>query len=150
MTLKKSIGYYLLMFVLCFIGVTILISIIGSFFSTSMTGMIAIIPFVSAMTAGGRFLKVENRLPTVVERKKLTNGSFFIVIGINLLILALVSLNGLFGVVSGSSNASTVMMIVGGLLLFIFLIIYLMIRWAYGGLLTKQASKMDLNDTTFD
>ncbi len=150
MTLQKSIGSYLGIFVLAFIGLTVLVGIIGQFLSSSMTGMTVVVPFISASIAGSRFLKVENRLPTEAERKSLTNGCFFIFVGINLLILGLAAISGIFADLSGSGAVSILIFVIGSLLLFLFLISYFMIRWAFGGLLNKQAKKALKDDTTFD
>ena len=147
---NKSMGHYLLVFSLTYIGATVLITIIGVYLENRMGGMSVIIPCLSATFTGGRFMKAKNRLPTKAERKKLTNGSFLIFVGINLLLLGLAAVGGIFNEFSESLNMSTITKIVGGAFLFISMITYFMIRWAYGSLLTKQAAKMNLNRNTFD
>ena len=148
MTMHKSMGHYLVIFVLGYIGISILVGLIGLLFSTSMSAMTVLVPFLAASFAGERFLKIEKRLPSDTERSMLTNASFLIFAGINILLIGLAALLGVFGETKGLG--STIFIIIGGFLVFIFLIAYLMIRWAYGSLLNKRADKFAKNDTTFD
>jgi len=150
MTLKKSMGYYLALFLLGYIGITIVVAIIGAILSSSMSGMTVVAPFVAAMLVAGRFLKVENRRPTDAERSQLTTGSFLIFVGINVLLLGLLFLTGIFTEAASSVNLSTLFIILGVIFAVVFLITYFMIRWAYGNLLNKQADKMGLNNSMFD
>ena len=148
MTMNKSIGHYLFIFVLGYIGITILVAVIGSFFSASMSAMTFLAPFFAAALAGERFLKKEQRLPSDSERRTLTNGSFFIFVGINIVLIGLAALVGVF---SEAGNLSgTVFLILAGILGFVLLIAYFMIRWAYGKMLHKHADRLIKKDTTFD
>jgi hypothetical protein len=150
MTLNKSIGHYWLVFFLAFIGISIIIGIIGSFLSSGMGGMVAVVPFISAMLAGGRFLKVEKRLPTEAERSKLTTGSFLIFLAINVLLIGIALSTISLMAVSSSDVIGRIILILAIIMTFVLLISYFMIRWAYGGLLRKQAEKMRLNNSPFD
>ena len=151
MTTNKPMGHYLFIFGAAYIGITILMSVIGAFISSNMTAMTILAPFFSAIFAGERFLKVEQRLPSTDERHKLTNSSFLIFAVINLVLIGLAALVGAFGDAGESLSGGTLVMIFGGVFAVMLLIVYFMIRWAYcGRALDKRAEKLIKQDTTFD
>ena len=151
MTTNKPMGHYLLVFAGAYIGITILMAVIGAFISSNMTAMTILAPFLSAIFAGERFLKVEQRLPSTDERHKLTNSSFLIFAAINIVLIGLALLGGLLDEIGKSTNVGTLMLVLGGVVAVMFLIVYFMIRWAYcGRALDKRAEKLIKKDTTFD
>ena len=115
-----------------------------------MFGVSSLFPLLAASFAAWRFLKLEQRLPSEVERSKLINGSFLIFVTINFILLGILVLDGFLSEGGKLLGNGSLIMILGGVSAIAFLITYFMIRWAYGGLLNKQAAKLIKQDTTFD
>jgi len=130
----------------------ILFVIISMFIASAGGSGTVIAPFLAAMIIGEFFIKKENRAPNDSERKVLTMGSFAIFIAINLSLLALAFFSG--GLGDGFADAGgtgAMAIILGFIFLVICLIVFFMMRWAYGGVTRKRAEKL-LGDqsSTFD
>lgn len=150
--MNRSLTSYLLFFALAYVGIAILFAVISTFLSSAGSSGSVIAPFLAAMIIGEFFVKKENRAPSDEERNALTLGSFFIFVAINLALLALAFVGGAFGdVFSEADGAGSITTILGVVLLILFVIVFFMMRWAYGGLTRKRADKLlGHQSNTFD
>lgn len=150
--MTRPISSYLLFFALAYVGTLILFAVISMFLSSAGSSGTVIAPFLAAMMIGEFFIKKERRAPNDAERNALTMGSFFIFAAINIVLLVLAFVGGALGDIEVDGNGFA--LISGLLILFLgvlFLIVFFMMRWAYGGLTRKRAEKLlgDQN-STFD
>ncbi|MDA8708662.1 ABZJ_00895 family protein [Hellea sp.] len=148
--MNRPISSYLLFFALAYVGMLILFAIISMFLSSAGSSGTVIAPFIAAMIIGEVFVKKESRAPNDEERNALTLGSFFIFVAINVALLALAFVGGAFGdVFSETGSFGAITTILSVLLLVVFVIVFFMMRWAYGGLTRKRAEKLlgDRNNT---
>ena len=146
--MTRPISTYWLYFSFAYVGMLILFAIISMFISSAGSSGSVIAPFIAAMIIGQFFVKKENRAPSDAERNSLTTVSFLIFLAINAALLGLVFLSGGLGELSGSGGF---VIILGVMLALISVLVFFMIRWAYGGLTRKYATKLlgDQN-STFD
>ena len=148
--MKHSYWRYFLIFTLAYIGFTILMVLISNFLPSISSAGAVLVPFVSAMMAGGYFVKHERRAPDAAERSKLIWGSFAIYILINALMLLPFILTGRLQEILVSADMDSVLAIATGVFAVMAVIVFFLMRWAYGGLLRKQVEKMRGRDDTFD
>jgi len=150
--MNRPLSSYLLYFALAYVGMLILFAVISMFISSAGSSGSVIAPFIAAMLIGEFFIKRESRAPNDAERSALTLGSFMIFAAINIALLALAFLGGAFG--EGFSDLGGVgglAVIVGIIFIVICLIVFFMMRWAYGGLTRKRAEKLlGVQYNTFD
>ena len=147
--MKNSLTKYTVYYGLIYVGITILFAIIASFISSAGSSATVIAPFISAMVVGQIFVKSEKRAPNDQERNKLTGLSFAVFIAINAALLLLASAVGVFG--AGGGMSSTILGILAVVFVVLGLVIFFMMRWAYGGLTRKYAVKLlGEQNSTFD
>ena len=148
--MKNSLTKYTVYYGLIYVGITILFAIIASFISSAGSSATVLVPFISAMVVGQIFVKSEKRAPNNQERNKLTGLSFAVFIVINAGLLFLASAVGVFGG-AGVEMSSTILGILAVVFIGLGLVVFFMMRWAYGGLARKYAVKLlgDQN-STFD
>lgn len=146
--MTRPISTYWLYFAFAYVGMLILFAIISMFISSAGSSGSVIAPFIAAMVIGQFFVKKENRAPNEAERNSLTLGSFVIFLAINAALLGLIVVGGGVGELSGIGGFT---MILGVMLALISVLVFFMMRWAYGGLTRKYAVKIlgDQN-STFD
>lgn len=148
--MKKSLTQYTLYFGLIYVGVTILFAIIASFISSAGSSGSVIAPFLAAMVVSNIFIKSEKRAPNDQERNKLAVYSLAVYLAINFALLGLAFVGGVFEeLTSGSNIGNTLWTILIVVFAVLSLIIFFMLRWAYGGLARKSVSKIlgDQNNT---
>ena len=148
--MTRPLSSYLLYYAFAYVGILILFAIISMVISSAGSSGAVIGPFLAAMMIGEFFIKKENRAPNEAERNALTLGSFLIFAAINIALLLLAFLGGGFGdAFSEAGGAGTITAIIGVVLIFLCLIVFFMMRWAYGGLTRKRAEKLlgDQNNT---
>ena len=146
--MTRPISTYWLYFAFAYVGMLILFAIVSMFISSAGSSGSVIAPFIAAMIIGQFFVKKENRTPNDSERNSLTMGSFLIFLAINAALLGLAFYGGALGEISGIGGFA---MILGLMLALISVLVFFMMRWAYGGLTRKYAAKLlgDQN-STFD
>ena len=147
--MTKSLAKYTVYFGLVYVGLTILFGIIASFISSAGSSATVIVPFISAMVVGQIFVKSEKRAPNNQERNRLTGLSFAVFIVINAALLGLAKALGVFGGLFSGGESGTLLSIFAVLVVVLGLIVFFMMRWAYGGLAQKHAVKLlgDQNNT---
>jgi len=131
---------YIVTFACVFIGMSIVLGIIRLVFPNfSITGVSVTIPFFSALVAAEKFVKLQRRIPNETEKLALTHKSFIVVLIYNFVIAAIGYLLWMQISVSKSLPFGLTILIV----MIVFLgMQYLMMRWAYGGLIAKRAPKI--------
>jgi len=150
--MQKSFSKYVLFFALIYIGITILFAVISSFVSSAGSSGSVLAPFLAAMIVGQIFVKSEKRSPNNQERNRLTLYSFGVFLAINISLLALVfTVGGLGDVLPDGEISSSLLTIIAVVFAILSLIVFFMVRWAYGGLTQKIAAKtLDDQNSTFD
>lgn len=145
MSLKK---YFWIYFGL-YLAISIILTVIGLFINIG-SGPSIIVPFAAAVSTGQFFMKDHLRAPDAAEKKCLVWGSLAISWGVSvialLVILAVIKATGedisQFTEMASSGVFLAIMLV---MLILVFLISYAMTSWAYGGFLTKMATKMKPN-----
>lgn len=142
MSLKKYFWIYFGIY----LAISILLSVVGLFIDIG-SGPAFIMPILAAITTGQYFVKDHSRIPDAGEKKRLVWGSLAISWGTSLIFAAIfVVLQGItsdlteFRKMASDSGFIFFMLII---LAVIFLMSYALTSWAYGGLLTKMAAKMN-------
>jgi len=150
--MNRPISSYLLFFALAYVGMLILFAVISMFLSSAGSSGTVVAPFLAAIIIGDFFIKKENRAPNNQERNALTLGSFLIYAAINIALLALAFVGGAFGdAFSETGGTGSLTTVIVAVLLFLFVVVFFMIRWVYGGLTRKRAEKLlGHQNNTFD
>jgi len=152
--LNKSISYYVFIFILAYIGLSLIVAVLSEFTSEYLSVFNFITALIAAVIAGLRFLKIEKRPPSKPETKKLTLWSYLIFIGFNLFGIALFFYIELYiqklppWDLAYIETRDLIIAII--LAIFLFVINYAFIRWSFGRLLRKRAEKRNIQDVTFD
>jgi len=150
--MQKSFPKYVLFFGLVYIGMTVLFAVISSFVSSAGSTGSVIAPFLAAMVVGQIFVKSEKRAPNNEERNRLTFFSFGVFLVINISLISLAFSAGAFdGVFSDGDSGGPLLTMFAVIFTVLLLIVFFMMRWAYGGLTQKFATKiLEDQQNTFD
>ena len=143
---RVKLSKYIWIFIGWYIGLNIVLIALHSFFDAGSSAMSVVLPFLAAMAAGESFLKGENRIPSQIERKKLTNRSFSIVMIIQLFLTLLVVISGALSELQSAGLGTNILVFVGIFILIAAVIQYFLIRWAYGGITRRRAARLGIRD----
>lgn len=137
---------YYIMYGALYIAFILAVTFIGSLMGSGLGGFTVIIPFIAALVTAQRFVKIERRTPSDLERNALTIWSFivFIIIGLALSVLQFMLRGGSADIIAQLQAEAGLqgVMIAIVFLLVMFAIVFFMMRWAYGGLIRKMSANI--------
>lgn len=144
---QKSLRKYFFVYVVAFVGYSAIFGTIQILWDTpGLSGIRVILPYFSSWFVIERFLKNEQRLPDKSEQIRLANGCIAIAIGfeVSFLLLGLVS-GALKQAVDQSGISSTLFWaIIIIVLVFMLVLNYFLLRWAFNGQAKKRAIKLGI------
>ena len=138
------LGTYFAWFAFGLLAFYILMAVLRQFLSSNLIGVSLIGPFFVSSGLAERFLSKEKRVPTNEERRSLVMGGLGIFLFINTGLLLLAFAGGALSDIGVDLN--TLLAISLSVLMSALVLNYLLMRWAYGGLLRKRAKKLGLYD----
>jgi len=143
---NKRLTRYHVVFGIVLIIMMIIIALIKISLKDGLTGVSMITPYLVSMFVGEHFIKRERRLPTASEKDRLVWGGLIIFIALEIFFLALGWVSGVFeDEIPTNTNATAFLIIIVAIYIFVVLVNYFLMRWAYGSLLTKRANKLKID-----
>lgn len=146
-----SLRPYLTTFALALVILSLILALADIWLGRGgMNGVKFILPFLASMFAVESFLKKERRLPGKSEKSRLVWISLGLYVAVELAFtLFSVLTGGLEEAANAAVDTQMLVIVIVGILLFVCLANFFLMRWAYGGLLEKRAARLgiDLGDT---
>lgn len=151
---KISVRGYVVGFGAVFLALTLVIAVVRIFFfpDTSVAGVSFISPFICATFIAMKFVEGEKRAPTKAERRKLTMGSIAVTFLLQVVFAGIAA--GILAMMDPGALSrrawSAAMGVAVFYLIALFLVNYLLMRWAYGRFAQKQAARVQSTSAALD
>lgn len=134
---------YYVRFGLILLVLYVIIAVVRVFFSAGAGGVVGfafVLPGLAAQFVTEAFIKKQKRVPTDPERAVLSRGCILVAVLVNIPLAFISFFSGAFD----QDLSSLALIIVGGFLLAWFVVNYLLIRWAFGGVAKNRAEKLGI------